>query len=396
MIPVVAGDSFEAQITSVINMSPLRRQLTIDARFDIFGFFVNHRHIYGDDWNSLVEGGYDESTTLTGQALSNTCYFYGSGHDFSGTVPKWIPWGYNRIWNRWFRVPNDTGSELADTYTPTGDDECRYGYKTAYLPSYLTGSDTQPASADYEYTLTASNLSLIDLEKLKARYKTELDRAWFTERYSEILKRNFTGSLINADAEQRPELCYRKTLWLSGHDVSGTDEGSLGAHVGRSQGVVQANMPRKFFKEHGTFWILCTLRYPTIVPEHTHYLATKADPSYNEISGDPRIFASEPPFGLEAQDINSNSADASVITYMPYGQWYRTHPSHVHKDLEDLKGFPFITDAQILNDENYIESSDYDSAFANLAMGHYQVYSKCAVMAQRVVPPAISSIYAGT
>ena len=162
VVPVVAGDSFEAQITSVVNMSPLRRQLTLDARFDIFGFFVPHRHIYGDDWNTFIEEGYDETVTFTGQALSNPVYFMGCGHELSGTVPKWLPWGYNRIWNRWFRVPNAAGSELADTYTPTADDECRYGYKTAHLPSYFTGlGSSSITSDDYEYTLTASNLSLI-------------------------------------------------------------------------------------------------------------------------------------------------------------------------------------------------------------------------------------------
>jgi hypothetical protein len=397
-IPVVAGDSFDATITSVVNMSPLRRQLTIDARFDIFGFFIPHRWIYPGDFETFIESGVDESVTFTGTTPNVPCHFYGLGSEIDAiSTPKWVIAGYNKIWNRWFRIPNDTGSELAETYTPSAlGDESRYGYATAYLPSYLTGSDTYGAdSADYEYTLSASNLNLIDLERLKARYKTELDRSWFTERYSEILKRNFTGAMISSDAEERPELLFRKTTWMSGHDVSGTDEGSLGSTIGRSQGVVQTQMPRKFFKEHGTIWILFTMRYPTIVPEHCHYLATTVDPSYKEWAGDPRILEAEPPIKMEYQDFIHNSTDTTQMNYYPYAQWYRTHPNVVHKDLEELKGFPFLENTDIAGGVDYIDSADYDSSFANLAQAHYSVYSKVSMGAKRIIPPSISSIYAG-
>ena len=47
-VPIVAGDSFDLNMVSVARLAPMRQPLTIDPRYDIFGFYVKHRQVYGD------------------------------------------------------------------------------------------------------------------------------------------------------------------------------------------------------------------------------------------------------------------------------------------------------------------------------------------------------------
>ena len=47
---VVPGDTFDINISGVLRLAPLRRNLTVDAKIDLFGFYIPHRHIYGQKW----------------------------------------------------------------------------------------------------------------------------------------------------------------------------------------------------------------------------------------------------------------------------------------------------------------------------------------------------------
>ena len=125
-------------------MSPLRRQLTIDARFDIFAFYVKHRHTYGESvWNDFIIKGWDEDVTFTTHTTVNDLYYLGCGEQIPARteIPHWLLAGANRIWNGWFRIPNVTTTLLTDVIEPTTALERRYGRKVAQLPNYLTPSD---------------------------------------------------------------------------------------------------------------------------------------------------------------------------------------------------------------------------------------------------------------
>lgn len=403
-VPVVAGDSHELEITAVVRQAPLRRQLSVDARVDLFGFFVPYWQIYGrETWQSFIEQGVDETVTLpTVNVTQGQLSYHGCGTRISGTVPKWIIEGYNRIWRRWFRVPNVTPeNSLAEDYVPVANDDRNYGLKTAMLPSYLTPFDDQSdLNATDRVLASASNFDLVNLARLKARFKTEIQRNWFDQRYADIMKNQFSGAMISAENEERPELLFREMNWMSGYDVNGTTEGSLGTYVGKSEAVVNARMPRKFFAEHGTMWILAVMRFPTIVTRHNHFLVNHPDPSYKEISGDPEIYAAEDPIELVHSDFNQQSASGVQMGKYPYGQWYRTHPSHVHEDYFDQEGYPFLDsddlDGASLDERTYVDHDKYKDVFKDQSLGHYTVVSKIGLQSQRIIPPARSSMLAGT
>ena len=399
-IPVVGGDSFDLDFTSVFRMSPLRRSLTVDARVDLFGFFVPYRHIYGDVWKDFIKEGIDETQTFPTVFSADFLKFLAAGNQVSGNLPLWLVAGYNRIWNRYFRVPMITPTELSDTYVPTARYDRNFGYHTAYLPSYLTpGAAPNITDDDHKVTVTSGKFDIVDLERVKARYKTEIEREWFSQRYSDIIKDTFSGVMINADAEERPELLFREVNWMSGHDVDGTGEGNLGQYAGKSQAVVSVRMPRKFFPEHGTLWIMCVVRYPTMVYQHSHYLVCNPDPSYKELAGDPAVIATEPPTELQEQDFIQTSSSTTSYGTFPYAQHYRFHPSFVHDRFQDQLGYPFLQQGQVapgsLDDLTYVNSEAYDKVYQSTVLGHYQSVTRFNINAHRIIPPSVSSIFAG-
>ena len=56
-IPVVAGDSISLDARCVMRLSPLRRNMFLDAVVDLFAFFVPHRHVYGSNWTDFIKAG---------------------------------------------------------------------------------------------------------------------------------------------------------------------------------------------------------------------------------------------------------------------------------------------------------------------------------------------------
>ena len=64
LIPVVAGDSIGIDFRGIFRLSPLRRNLVVDAHCDLYVFYVPHRHVYGDDWVDFIKQGVDEAITF--------------------------------------------------------------------------------------------------------------------------------------------------------------------------------------------------------------------------------------------------------------------------------------------------------------------------------------------
>ena len=188
-------------------------------------------------------------------------------------------------------------------------------------------------SNDWTYDLpvtgggTVGNLDIRALDQVQARYKSEIQKSWFSNRYSDVLEATF-GSTVNTDADQRPEMLFRHTFMMSGHEVDGTDDASLGQYVGKTIASVNLQMPRKYFPEHGAVWLMAVIRFPAVYVDERHKLLDTIDPTYKEISGDPIVLAAEPPIEVDVSDYRNNTGIQSGI-YHPYGQWYRYQPNLV-------------------------------------------------------------------
>lgn len=399
-IPVVPGDSFDLDFSAVFRLSPLRRNMYLDARVDLFAFFVPHRHVY-TNWVDFIKDGYDEGVTLgTDTIPSGDIHCLGRIYKYGHTMPRYISRGYMMIWNRYFRDPSETAiGELAEDYliTTAAQKVRDYGMKCCWLPRiWNTAVTTNLAAADYEYTVAGSVVDLFEFEKLKARLRTEQARNWFAVRYQDVL--NYTyGTRVNIDADERPELLMRSASWLSGRDVEGTDTSTLGTYTGKGVSVAGLRMPPKMFMEHGTIWLQALVRFPSVLNYENHYLDTHPEPTYKEISGDPAVILSEKPISVNKRDFVD---DASSITLgeVPYAQWYREQPSAVHNKYHATEGHQFITESDLSSKEHmtYIDQDHYDDVFQTTQLKHWNSQGFVDITAKRFIPHPVTSIFAGS
>jgi len=393
-VPVVAGDSMQMDFQGLFRLAPLVRNLYLDAKLDLFAFYVPYRHIYGDDWTAFIKDGVDEATTFGTYTATDVIRCTGAYQ--TGTIPKWNIASYARIWNRYFRHPTDANQIDDDHLKDTGDsDIAQYGMKCTYLKRiWNTGVDEELVDADHILDTTADKLDLFDLVQTQNRLETERQREWFGQRYADVM-RNAFGTNVNIDADERPELIMRTSQWLSGHDVDGTASDNLGKYAGKAYGVGELSFPMKFFPEHGSLWLMALIRFPSIPNYEKHYLYSQAEPSYKVIAGDPDVVANEPPIVLDVADYIENATcnDAGLI---PYAQWYREHPSYVHDKYRDVTGHPFISKViATADDSRYITAGEYDNIFQTEALKHWNLQGHIGLTAKRVIPDPKTSIFAG-
>jgi hypothetical protein len=400
-IPIVAGDEMQVNLAGVFRLSPLRRNLTVDAKVDLFAFYVPYRHIYGDTWIDFMKDGQDANPTLATVEVPsggpNAAYL---GASYMGDIPAWLPNGYIRIWNRYFRVPTDDNAILAEDQILGGplDDRIDWGQECAYLPTiWNTGVDPTVDSSDIELDVSGGDLDLLALARQKYRLRTERRREFYGRRYNDIL-RTVWGTTVNIDADERPELIARQSLWMSGYDVDGTDDATLGQYSGKAAMVGNFRMPRKRFAEHGTLWFMCLVRFPTLHLDEVHYLTRQAAPNYVEIAGDPEVLESRHPTAVDAQlHFQDGVTSLDDVGIYPYAQWYRAQANHIHPYFQHLDGYPFIEGNLTSKDTiRYIQPGAYDKVFQTTQLGHWQSQIRIDVAANRCIPPVERSIFAGS
>lgn len=413
-VPVCAGDSLSVAINGAMRLSPLRRDLSMDAMIDIFGFFVPYRHVYGEIWQDFIRAGYDGGTTIpSGGGTTNRfgvvnvatpMEFLGTPNIVGANVPLWLIAGYNRIWNRYFRIPNGPVGEVADTYLPTLEDARLYGHQCARLRSLpLSGITTDISTADYNVQAAvtpiaggqAANIDIRQLSLQAAVYRSEVQRSWFDRRYSDIMEEIY-GSSVSTDQDERPTLLMRTSDWMSGYDIEGTGDATLGQFAGRSATFIDFSIPKRFYPEHGTLWLMALVRFPTVFEEERHYFLSHPNFSYAQVSGDPTVGTKASPITHTVSDFFDSSATTALGTF-PWEQWYRTQPSTVHKRFTHIGGFPFLkgipgSHALI----QYVQPGEYEDVFATTQLGHWRTQLRCSVMADRVVADPMGSIFAGS
>lgn len=399
-IPVIAGDSLSIDLKSVFRLSPLRRNLYLDAQVDLFAFYVPYRHVYGADWTNFMLSGKDEAITLTTRTITNGVYCLGEQVNSSGVVPAWLTDGYLQIWNRYFRAPTDDAAIKAMTYFDSIGlltDEALYGLGCCYLKrTWNSGIDQEVVAGDYELDLTAgSDVDIIAFAQKQGLLETQREREWFGQRYTDLLGSIYGGS-ASTDGDQRPTLLMRNKGMLSGYDIDVTDTEGAGNYSGKAQSVGHMFMPMRYMPEHGTVWIMALVRFPSVHVGEKSYLVTKSQPTYTEIAGDPAVMANEPPMALIASDWLAGSP-ATNCGIIPHGQWYRELPNAVHFKYAEVQGHPFVdNDINTKALSRYTLGADYDDKFQTLALKHWNSQGHLQVIKKTCIPDIRSSIYAGT
>lgn len=395
VIPVVAGESIQINFGGVFRLSALKRNLTLDAQVDLFCFYMPFRHAYGSDWTDFISQGVDETVTLANGPASGNSQYFGSRVIGSGNMPLWVTTFYNRIWNEYFRAPTDAASILTDTFLDGTIKGEKFGALCARLRTpWSTAIEGEPVAADRQVA-SINELDLVALAQIQARYKTELQRSFFANRYREILKEIWSGK-ARTDADERPTLIMHQKAALSGFDVDGTDDASLGSFSGRSAATIRMNVPMKYYPEHGVVNVMALVRFPTIFQQEAQFLFNTPNPTYAQLAGDPDIVAAQGPEAMEPNKFFAVTSTADLGS-APFGQWYRWLPNYVHAIYGGIAGFPFITPfPATVDDARYVKNGEFDNVFQTSQLGQWQAQCHVGVQSKSPVPTAASSIFAGT
>lgn len=431
ILPMEPGSSIDLSIEGIMRLAAPRREIVSDCQFDICVFWVPHRIHQGQKWIDFINKGptatpYTSDTTINVGADYRTAPYL-CQNVIGATINPMIVMGYNSIFYNYLAIPSFSGNadnpainNLDFDWFPTnetGAANCRlYGRLAARLPHILNGANVvdEGGSAGWEAQTLSDNdqkvpsdpggdgyFNLTDLADIQGRYKSKVTGAWFTHFYQDVIQEKW-GTHVGPDADPRnlrPTLLMRETTMLSGHDVDGTDDATLGSYQGKTLQSVGLRMPRKLFAEHGNVFILACPRYPLVHTDEVHYLLKKTSWAYNEIAGDPDMVGNQAPENWDPQPwltITSTWAPADNFKHA-YGQWYRFQNNVVHPHFKAIPGYPFSS----FNGANaqqwfYYADDEYALTFETPQIGQGQLQALIKCDKHSLIPGVSSSYFAGT
>lgn len=421
--PVIGGDSFELDYSMLWRLAPLRNALSLPPVVDVAAYYIPHRHVYDNDasenWINFMKDGQDESVTLDTITTPATQHLNCLGEYMPNntTYPAWRIVPYHMIWNRFYRHPKLTTVLIPETYKvgeagyPTGhsaansplnggEDQAKFGYMCARLKkSWSTGIVSGLTAADKTINIPVAgtaDLDILDIEKTKARYSTEVEREYFSVRYNDLMAEEYGSGSLNIDADQRPEMLTRHTFVIDGYDIDGTGDANVGDYSGKGYANGNFRIPRYFCKEHGSIWVVAVVRFPTAGLKEINPLSKKSQPTFDEISGNYELAMTKEPEAYQVQDFFAGT-DATSIGTLPWGEWYRMQPDNIHNIYQNLQGYPYIKQGTITSHTKAVYGipGEYDDVFQSLQEEHWQVQAFCNVNKYSRFPLRRDSIFAG-
>lgn len=433
VIPVIAGDSLSLNLNGIFRLAPTRKEIVSECMIDICAFFVPHRHVYPIEWPKVVAEGLQNVSGLTAGPSADVGSrdpFYLGVKTVGAIVNKFLVYGYNEIYRRYFAVPttnqNGTFVFTNTTFYPNGStvgihedfiNTRKYGMRAARLPHILNGAilvnqtnaggfNRNQTIADYGVQIPqdtpSAGIALLDIRDLKAiqsRYRSTQEQNWFAQFYNDVIRKKWNTGALNTDADPRPTYLGRDTHFVSGTDVNGTDDATLGTYVGKTLDRVQFNMPRRYMPEHGCVWVMMLPRFPLIHTDEQHPTLVNSGIDLKILQGDPKVWEGEKPIAFNP---GNWMAGGSIYTpniqaaQQPYGQELRYQPNRVHPVFKQIPGYPFTTwDTATPYDWYYYKNNEFGDVFQTSQIGQWQSHIRAQITKQSVIPGASGSIMAG-
>ena len=273
-----------------------------------------------------------------------------------------------------------------------------FGFPTSRLETpYTRGIVDEINTADKELA-SVTEFSIVELNKLKKRYKSEQERNWFARMYPDVMKGDY-GVGVSIHSDQRPEIIMKHEYSIQGYDIDGTDDATLGVSSGKALGDSTFFMPRKYFEEHGSVWFTMVIRFPTIMEHEMNPLhnVDMANPTFKQIAGNPDIIAGEEPASDDLDSWSTETGNIDIGT-LPYGQWYRHQCNYVDIKYDKLQGYPWINSGTITNHQQavYVQSNEYNDIFQSKRFGNAQAHVAFKMNSYSNIPDPRTSIFAGS
>lgn len=381
-IPVIAGDSISTESVVSIRLAQLRRPLTVDIKVDLFAFYCPYRFTYGEDWRDYIQNGGQEGVTF-GTITASVAQSWLLMNDV--VMPEHVYTDAVSIFNNFFKDPSEASMSL----TPlTGINRYR-GPLCYHLKGWGTAQSflASGSSGEFNAPVVAAEVSVFDIQTAAFRTKQKNFRDYISSRYVEIM-RDMSGMNVSDSSDDRPELLWRESHWMSGYDINGTAGAEFGLTTGKAVSEIQFRMPPRAFAEHGTVYFFALCRMPPVFDQMRHYLDTFNRPFEDVVPG-PSAFE---PKDLLMSDVFATTSSSS-LGFVSRWDWYRTHPSFVNDafNLSDT-GWQFLDEPQ--TPLAAIQCGNYDDMFQGaLPTRQYTLNCSHRISAMRPLPSQDSSMF---
>lgn len=230
---------------------------------------------------------------------------------------------------------------------------------------------------------------MYDIMEGHTRLRNMAFRDFVSSRYTEVME-SMSGLSASPEIDQRPELCWQESQWMSSFDINGTSGAEHGAAVGKAVAAVNVRMPRKLFVEHGTLWMLATVRFPAIYEDALQWLDNMNRPFEEVIpSGMVQLKPKEVTLG----DLHDGGG-ATSVGFVPHFEWYRNHPSFATSEIYDKEnGWPILS--RPTTHVGATEATNMDAIFQTTPISEILYSCRHDVRAFRMLPDALDSVMAG-
>lgn len=386
-VPVLPGDTFQANTSALIRVSPLNTPVMHPVKVRVHHFFVPNR-IVMPDWEDFITGGPTGNSfpsipqlQVTATGKKELPAYLGvppiNGLNFNALAVR----GFNKIFNEYYRdqdlvterteddvtvphiawekdyfssarpwaqkgpsvsIPMGDTAPIAYDETVADNTEFQAQGLTDRLHRHLnangTGNLRTDASLDPTGTPLVADLSQAtspDVNDWRAAFalqRYQEARARYGSRFTEYLR--YLGVNPSDQRLQRPEWLGGGTTRLSFSEVLQTGPDTTDAGVGDMYGHgiagIKSNKYRKFFEEHGYVYTLLSVRPKAIYMNGTpreYIKATKEDFYQRELVnlGQQEVYESE---------LFANNSEI-VFGFQDRYHEYRSHPSQIQGDFRD-------------------------------------------------------------
>ena len=403
-IPTLPGDSLSGRVDVFFRANPLRRPVPFDLRLDLLGFWQPYRWTYptiysfNTNWQEVTAptSAISEVTTKghIDALLLNTGALSGA------KVPAHLVYDYTRIYNHYFKEPHQT--DVANTVLDgTDNDTNHYGMPVGNIEDYQSSTNltTTPGGSGerlepIDVINASTNSYALDVSELGhtiAEWRQGRVEQWMGVRFEEEFAA-FFGTRPPAEVAKVPEFLGRSSKWLSSHDIDGTSGDQFGSAIGKMTGYASWRMPRKFFREHGTLFVLACARPRVVWQNARHLLDLSSDFRNGALRNAVPANAAQLPDAMNLSRLFWDGKSGVAAGYHPALQHYRCHPSYVSSILDSANaGWEGRATPATSAPTRYVPN--YDDVFATAQGGHGLMVCDNSISARRVVPEPSESVF---
>lgn len=236
---VAPGESIDGTITANFFSKPVLRMALNRFYADAFVFYIPYR-VLDENWPDFINGGSGTVPTVTNLFPFN----YEKQFSFDAATPKntaWLRRAYNKTWNEYFRLQNQTEAGIEDTT------QLRMPMRPSTLETSFDFDQTAQNAANF-----ATNMD--SLRSAAAQDMFDRMRAFYGDRYVDYLRA--LGVEVGWAIQDVPELIGQAhTDWKFRPAGFSTDVNTPAATPGDLQGYFNSNVTvkvkRTFCPEHG-------------------------------------------------------------------------------------------------------------------------------------------------